>query len=147
MLIEKVTLREILEALQTATGPDRSIDHSIMAAFYVRDSRHIGAHSNVGPRGKWVPVKDDVWVDPKTDHWVTTAVDGFDFTTSLDDAVKLADRVLDGTRWSVRSRGGLALAEAEVDLGHTQIRAGGATRAIALLIAVLLAASHGEERA
>ena len=38
-----------------------------MAAFYVRDSRHIGARDYYTDE----PVKDDVWVDPRTDDWVT----------------------------------------------------------------------------
>lgn len=144
MLIDLVTCREIVDALQTASGPDRSIDHAVMSAFYVRDSRHIGATSNIGPCGKWVPVKDNVWVDPETDKWVTTAVEGFHFTSSLDDAAQLADRVLPGLRWSLRCVGGLALASAEIDLGHDRICTAGATRAIALVAAVLLVTlSHG----
>ena len=86
-------LHALRARVQAATGPDRELDEAIMAAFYVREKRHIGAFEYPGG----VPVYDDVWVDPKTDKWVSTGA--FDFTRSIDDAVALIKRTLPGWIW------------------------------------------------
>ena len=73
----------IIDRIEAATGPDRSIDRAVMALFYGRDARHVGTEAYTGPGGRWVPVKDDLWIDPDTDKWVTSAVDGLQLTDSI----------------------------------------------------------------
>ena len=61
------TLRGLMLRAQEAKEADRALDEAIMAAFYVRDSRHIGARDYYTDER----LKDDVWVDPRTDRFVT----------------------------------------------------------------------------
>ena len=93
------TLIALSERVKAATGPDRELDTEIMAAFYTRDKRYIGAHwEDTGE-----PYQDDVWVDPKTDKWVSTCA--FEFTRSLEMVVRLLKRTLPGWWWAVGTRG------------------------------------------
>lgn len=84
-----MTLAEIIERLEKATGPDQEIDRAIMAAFYARERRYIGCRCDPSccPNSAHL---DSVWVDPSTDKWVTTAIDGFEFTSSVDRVMSLA---------------------------------------------------------
>jgi len=61
------TLRALMLRAQAAKEPDRNLDEAIMAAFYVRDRRYIGAHDYYTDER----MLDDVWVDPRTDKFVT----------------------------------------------------------------------------
>ncbi|CAO4179130.1 hypothetical protein [Methylorubrum populi] len=77
------TLKSLMLRAQEAKEADRALDEAIMAAFYVRDSRHIGASDYYTDE----PVKDDVWVDPRTDKWVTNQT--FRFTEEAGDVRRL----------------------------------------------------------
>lgn len=61
------TLKALMLRAQGAKEADRALDEAIMAAFYVRDRRYIGAHDYYTDER----VEDDVWVDPRTDKFVT----------------------------------------------------------------------------
>lgn len=98
-LIPTETLSALISQLETAEAGSRELDREIMALSYVWEQRHIGARcwdddsDTCCPDAKHL---DWVWVDPATDQWKTTAREGFDFTTSLDAALALAERVLPG---------------------------------------------------
>lgn len=77
------TLRGLMLRAQEAKEADRALDEAIMAAFYVRDSRHIGARDYYTDE----PVKDDVWVDPRTDRFVTNQA--FRFTSEANAVERL----------------------------------------------------------
>lgn len=61
------TLKGLMLRAQAAKEADRALDEAIMAAFYVRDRRYIGAHDYYTDER----LDDDVWVDPRTDKFVT----------------------------------------------------------------------------
>jgi len=95
-------LKALAERVEGATGPDRELDEALMALVYVRDKRHIGATEGWEDEpDSFVPVKEFVWVDPATDRWVSTAA--YNFTSSIDAALGLVERVLSGYRWGVAS--------------------------------------------
>lgn len=77
------TLKGLMLRAQAAKEADRALDEAIMAAFYVRDRRHIGARDYYTNE----PVKDDVWVDPRTDDWVTNQA--FRFTSEANTVERL----------------------------------------------------------
>lgn len=77
------TLKGLMLRAQAAKEADRALDEAIMAAFYVRDSRHIGARDYYTDE----PVKDDVWVDPRTDRFVTNHA--FRFTSEANTVERL----------------------------------------------------------
>lgn len=87
--------RELLlglaERAEIARGPDPDLDNAIMAAFFGREERFIGARYEDG-----LKALDLVWVDPATDKWVSTSAR--EFTRSIDAAVTL---VPDGWFWRV----------------------------------------------
>ena len=95
-------ITSLIEKLEGAEVGSRELDREIMALSYRYEQRHIGAScwddddDTCCPGAKHL---DWVWVDPATDHWKTNARDGFEFTTSLDAALALAERVLPG--WHV----------------------------------------------
>lgn len=84
-------LTDLIAKLEAATGGSRELDAELMALFYVQDSRFIGCTCDCCPGGRH---PDLVWVDPDTDKWVTTALAGYEFTTSLDAIVALIERKL-----------------------------------------------------
>lgn len=94
-------LVEMLERVEKATGPDRDLDRALMALAYDWGQRHIGAicwddgHDTCCKDAKHI---DLVWIDRSTDKWVTTAVQGFEFTGSVDCVLALAERALPGWR-------------------------------------------------
>lgn len=98
----------LIAKLESASEGSRELDRELMALTYVWEQRHIGATCwDKKASGKRVDDNDDtccpdakhldwVWVDPLTDQWKTTARDGFEFTTSIDAALALAERVIGG---------------------------------------------------
>lgn len=86
----RVGVERLLERVRQATEPDRELDEALMALFYAREERHIGAVMEYSD-GSEERVKDLVWVDPKTDRWVSTAA--YMFTGSVDAALALVERV------------------------------------------------------
>ena len=83
----------LIDRLSKLDGPDREVDAEIMALFYVRGKRHIGAYME-NDRGIDEPVESDVWIDPNTERWVSTSAHYF--TASVDVAIAMAERVLPG---------------------------------------------------
>lgn len=61
------TLKGLMLRVQETKEADRALDEAIMAAFYARDRRYIGAHDYYTDER----LDDDVWVDPRTDKFVT----------------------------------------------------------------------------
>ena len=138
-MVDRATFYDIIDSIGSANGPDRSIDQAVMGLFYVRDRRYIGAHE-CGPDDKYVSVKSDVWVDPSTDKFVTTDPCGFDFTSSLDRAVQLCERVLPGCVWTLSNSDGHGYRAAKVRLNPLRSIAGAeSTVPLALLAATLKA--------
>jgi hypothetical protein len=86
-------LTDLIERVGGLTGASREVDRAIMALTHDWEERHIGATDEYDE-----PVKDWVWVDRTTGHWRTTARDGFEFTSSTDAALALAEK-LTGDRW------------------------------------------------
>lgn len=130
----------VIALLQEINGPDRKLDRAVMALFFVREHRLIGTMENSGPAGAWVPVEDSVWIDPKTDRWVTTDMDGYEFTRSMDEAVRLVQRVFPGCVWSVSNSDGHGNARGSVRLNPlTTVEANEATPALSLVCATLQA--------
>ena len=90
---------DLITRIESAERGSRELDAELMALTYVWDRRHIGAtcwddkDDTCCPGAKHL---DWVWVDPLTDQWKTTAREGFEFTTSIDAALTLAERVLPG---------------------------------------------------
>lgn len=137
---KKSEIWAVLDRVQALTGPDRAVDRAIMALFYTRDSRHIGAHEQRKPRGRWSPVKSDVWIDPATDKWVTTDIDGYSFTASLDQAVNLVARACPGQVWSVSNSDGRGASKATVRVNPLlSVEECEATPALSLISATLRA--------
>lgn len=77
------TLKGLMLRAQEAKEADRALDEAIMAAFYARDRRYIGAHDYYTDER----LDDDVWVDPRTDKFVTNQA--FRFTSEADAAQRL----------------------------------------------------------
>ncbi|GAB6842315.1 hypothetical protein HNR00_003524 [Methylorubrum rhodinum] len=96
-----VTRTESLKALilrvQAAKEADRALDEAIMAAFYVRDRRHIGARDYYTNER----VTEDVWADPRTDRFVTNQV--FEFTAEPRHHERLVG-FLPGDCWQISTR-------------------------------------------
>ena len=149
---DRQTLSDLLEKVRACEGADRELDRQIMTLSYVRDRRHIGAscwddaYDTCCPGARHL---DDVWVDPATDKWRTTAVDGFEFTSSLDAALALVERVLPGWTvsgicqddfklWHAELRKGHQTSYTAVAISHETLR-GSANPALALLAALLTA--------
>ena len=105
------SITSLIEKLEGAEAGSRELDREIMALCYRWEQRHIGATCwDDGPEGQ--NFEDDegtgyrstccpgakhldwVWVDPATDQWKTNARDGLEFTTSLDAALALAERIV-----------------------------------------------------
>ena len=85
---------ELLARLEGASEGSRELDREIMGLFYRMGERCIGIECDCCPDGRHVT---PVWIDPETDEWKTTALDGFEFTTSVDADLALAERLgLDG---------------------------------------------------
>jgi len=99
-MADLATLRDLRDRLANATGPDRRLDHDLMALSYVKGERSIGTMEDDGTG--WRPCTDFVWIDPETNRWKTTARDGFEYTASIDAAVALCTRVLPGTSLIMR---------------------------------------------
>lgn len=91
------TLIDLRQRVIDATGPSEELNTAIMAAFYSRDKRYIGAHwEDTGER-----YLDEVWVDTRTDKWVST--NAFEFTRSQERVIALLKGVLPGWWWSIGS--------------------------------------------
>lgn len=92
----------LIERLEAAEVGSRELDRELMALTYRWEQRHIGAtcwddyHGTCCPEAKHL---DWVWIDPVDGAWKTNAKDGYEFTTSLDAALALAERVLPGKGW------------------------------------------------
>lgn len=78
---DRPNLALLIPAVAAAKRADREIDRVIMRIAHVWEARHIGATCDCCPDGKHL---DHAWVDPVTDCWVTTAENGFEFTSSVD---------------------------------------------------------------
>ena len=138
MMPDLKAVREAIDRAQEATGPDRNLDRALMALFYVRDRRHIGAYQTGGPPGTNGPCMDDVWVDPRTDRWVTTAKDGFEFSRSLDEALRLVVLAFPGCVWTVSNSDGHGNALARIRLTPLfSVEENEATPALSVIYAVL----------
>jgi hypothetical protein len=136
------SVSEVLARLEAAECGGRELDGALMALDYRWEHRHIGAtcwddhHGSCCPGARHL---DWVWVDPATDKFVTNAIDGFEFTSSLDRALALADRVLPGQEWRIGSGDGArTLPWARVG-PWIDPDATGATPALAFCIAILRA--------
>lgn len=89
----------LIERLEKAESGSRELDCEIMALTYRWEQRHIGGTCWDDYQGTCCPGArhlDWVWVDPEDDKWKTTAREGYEFTTSLDAALALAERMLPG---------------------------------------------------
>ena len=106
MAADLETLKGLMLRAQEAKEADRALDEAIMAAFYVRDSRHIGARDYYTDER----LKDDVWVDPRTDRFVTNQA--FRFTEEAGAVERLISFLPGGYQISTTTpdptRGGLA---------------------------------------
>jgi len=138
-----LTRAELIAKLEALTGPDRGIDDALMALFFVRDERHIGTTEGwEDDPSSFLPVKNRVWVDPVTDKWVSTAA--HNFTSSIDAAVALVDRMLPGWQINIHCYG----VSSEASLGS---RSGGFplvtgwSPSIAICIALLRALDAKEK--
>lgn len=152
MTADPTALRELLGRVQMAAGPDRGLDEAIMALFYERRRKYIGVHYVGGGRSM-----SKVWVDPGTGKWVSTHA--FDFTSSIDAAVALIERVLPGWWWIIRTAEesqnffaqiGTAQGPYDYRKGENCFPARAATPALALcaaLLRALLSQHQTEERA
>jgi hypothetical protein len=87
----------LVARIQNGAGEDRDLDEAVMALFFTRDSRHIGA--------RWAdtdePVKSDVWVNPLTDRFAGTGPR--DFTCSLDHILWTTREFLPGSQWMIQA--------------------------------------------
>lgn len=93
-------MEDLIKRLEEAEKGSVELDEAIMAHFYRREERFIGAWEDDGMDEKNVRrVKNKVWVDPATDKWVCTHAKPY--TTSLDAALTL---VPDGAQWKVGTR-------------------------------------------
>lgn len=144
----KEELSALIERVRGLKGPDREVDEAVMALFYTREDRHIGAEEG-DDFGGWEPVKDSVWVDPKTDRWVSTAA--FYFTASNDAALALVERVRPG--WFVMIDGRLGeefscelsdLSGRFLTSADQEFHARASTLPIAIILALLLSLQSQE---
>lgn len=140
------TITSLIEKLEGAEVGSRELDREIMALSYRYEQRHIGAScwddddDTCCPGAKHL---DWVWVDPATDQWKTNARDGFEFTTSLDAALALAERIMPGWGWSAgQGHGEKAYARLDTLDGCDFEEAYAATPALALCAAILRAQSE-----
>ena len=115
-MADLATLRDLRDRLANATGPDRRLDHDLMALSYVKGERSIGTMEDDGTG--WRPCTDFVWIDPETNRWKTTARDGFEYTASIDAAVALCTRVLPGWMWRIAQCSVSDDASVEPDFNH-----------------------------
>ncbi len=85
----------LVAKIQNGTGADREVDAAVMALFFTKDRRFIGA--------RWAdtnePILDDVWVNPLTDKWSGTAARNF--TSSFDDVIRTLREFLPETTWAL----------------------------------------------
>ncbi|CAM5764630.1 hypothetical protein [Bosea minatitlanensis] len=102
------TLPDIMELgllvakIQNGSGADREVNAAVMALFFTRESRHIGARWDDTDE----PVKSDVWVNPLTDEWVSTGPR--EFTRSLDDILRTMREFLPGASWMIDANQGVS---------------------------------------
>ena len=138
----------LIKGLESATAGSRALDASIMALFYHWDRRHIGVacwddyHGTCCADAKHL---DWVWSDPLTDCFVTNAVEGFEFTTSMDRCLALAERLglrpysADGSvagRWSWMVVDPACIGDLEA---NPYVSGSGQTPSLALCVAILKA--------
>jgi len=113
-------MRELIERLEKATGPDRDLDEAILKSF--------GIHSWAG---RMSYQDGPLWID----------FGSSEITASIDAAVALTERVLPDVGWSVATnridrRRVARLWTGEIDDGKAHA---GASPAIALCLAILRA--------
>lgn len=131
-------LRNLIERLENATGPDRELDFAIAVAcgFTVRQQATVYGSTKVA-------------VDPSRKGRGNGAVDSR-YTASLDAVVALVERVLPGCNavigWGEPHRNPWARLAPLSDGGRHPFDAGGATPAIALCLALLRASQAKEEQ-
>ena len=125
-----MSLKKLLERVETATGADRDLDKAICCHFepkkiWVRDNNGIGFPGYIAPA----------------------------LTVSIDAAVALVEKMLPMSVWSIYNSdpkcvttGGSAFIYADSD-DDDAFRAAGASPALALLAAMLRALIKKEERA
>ncbi len=135
---EPLDLGLLVARITAGTGADRAIDEAVMALFFTRDRRHIGAYLTGGGLPD-EPVIEAVWVDPKTDKWIATHAR--EFTSDLAQLVRTLRAVMPKVAWGVAENpGGPANATVNSDGGVSASRAA-PTVERALLAAFLVAAS------
>jgi hypothetical protein len=100
-------MTDLVERLEGAAAGSRELDREIMALSYSWEQRHIGVTCWDDEADTCCPGSKHlswVWVDQSTDQWETDAKDGFEFTSSIDAAVALAERVLPDREVSMAQR-------------------------------------------
>lgn len=148
-------MRELIERLEKATGPDRELDCEIAVAlsFWPKYGPSEDEYAYVVKGTTWVEVRAGVRGKRKRPGaraiWYTHDTYGASsclprFTASIDAAVALAERVLSDAGWSVAMnridrRYVGRIWSGEIDDGKANA---GATPAIALCIAILRAAEE-----
>lgn len=139
---EPLDLGLLVARITAGTGADLAIDEAVMALFFTRDRRHIGAYLTGGGLPD-EPVLDAVWVDPKTDKWVATHAR--EFTSDLAQLVRTIRAVMPLVSWGVMEAS-MAPAEAMVrPAGERSTFCSAPTVERALLAAFLVAASLSEK--
>lgn len=138
------TIRRLARRLQEADGPSPELDREIMALTYRWESRHIGATCwpECCPGSQHL---DHVWIDPLSDRWVTNAINGLAVTSSLDEALRFAERIL-GMPHIIMGGGQTGETRPWARVGRMVRNHGadatGATMAMALCAAVLIEGSE-----
>ncbi len=141
-------MQELIARLEAAEAGSRELDREIMALTYSWEQRHIGVTCWDDREGRCCPGAKHmswVWVDPATGQWKTNAKEGLEFTTSLDAALALAERVLPGKFWTVyaayRIEGRMTYG---VNLDDDSDTSYSKTPALALCVSILKAKAQGE---
>lgn len=145
---------ELIERLEKAEGGSRDLDGEIMALTYRWEQRYIGGTCWDDYQGTCCPGArhlDWVWVDPEDDKWKTTALEGYEFTTSLDAALALAERLWPHVMWRVGhdpDDGSLKaeLVTAQKPGDPPAVQSNASTPALALCIAILKARANLQEQ-
>ena len=118
-----MTLRDLLERVERATGPDRELSDDVYKA--------LGWTGAIFPGGLWIEPDGPVCEPPK------------DVTSSVDAALALIGRVLPGCVWTVMTDyelpGRARLYEAGQFAPRVLVQADGPTPALALCAALLAA--------
>lgn len=130
-------LSDLISRVRAATGPDRRLDAEISCAFYFPDLRPAEPDDFSGAYG-YTPG------NIKVKHGFLMAES---FTSSLDDAVALCERVLPGSDWQLCRGGDCTLIYGARFMEPLVAEASAPTPALALCLAILTAKEKANDRA